>query len=538
VSRLPTPEPIPSGRADGIAVRLTFSPKTLISIASGAVLPLAFAPFGQFWLAPLAYAALLWVWRDESPRSAFRLGYLFGFACYLSGVHWVYVSIYYYGQTHVSLALFLTVGMVAILALYPAITGYIAARWLRTSGAIAWLVLLPALWVLLEWVRGWFLSGFGWLSAGYSQTDSWLAGLAPVLGVHGVGWAVLLTAGALVTLLHAISRGAGRMRTAGSRGNAASLKTAAAMLLLLWGTAWFLVDHRWTSPRGQLLSVALLQGAVPQDLKWLPEELAETMQLYWRMTDEAAGSRLVIWPEAAIPTLYEYVPEYLEAVRVSAAEQGSEVLLGILKDNPPADHSGPSENFQNVLVALTEPHQIYTKRQLVPFGEYFPVPGFVRNWMRLMSLPYTDAVPGAASPPPMDVAGERIAAMICYEALFGAQQLHYFPDATLIVNVSNDAWFGDSIAPHQHLQIARMRAIEAGRYLLRSTNTGITAVIDPLGQVVARIPQFEQGTLRYTVQGFTGATPYVRWGNWPVIGLGLLLVAGFIVAGQLPRWRR
>ncbi len=486
-------------------------------------MPLSFAPFGQFWLAPLCYAALFWTWRGETPRAAFRIGYLFGFGCYLAGVYWVYVSIYYFGQTHIALALVLTVGMVAILALYPAVTGYIAARWLRTQGALAWLVLLPALWVFVEWVRGWFLSGFGWLSAGYSQTDTWLAGYAPVLGIHGVGWAVLLTAGALVALLHGL--------VAGYRHNRTAIGAAAGALIMLWGLAWLAVDHRWTSPRGQLVSVALLQGAVPQELKWLPEELVDTMQLYWRMTDAVAGSQLVIWPEAAIPTLYEYVPDYLEAVRRDANAQGSEVLLGILKDNPSVTDA-PSDNFQNVLVALTRPHQIYAKRQLVPFGEYFPVPGFVRNWMRLMSLPYTDALPGPASPPPMDIAGERIAAMICYEALFGAQQLHYFPDATLIVNVSNDAWFGDSIAPHQHLQIARMRAIEAGRYLLRSTNTGITAVIDPLGQVVARIPQFDRGTLRYTVQGFTGATPYVRWGNWPVVLLTLLLIAGF------PLWPR
>jgi apolipoprotein N-acyltransferase len=481
--------------------------KFLISLAAGAVLPLAFAPFGQFWIAPLCYATFMWLLRGEAPARAFLLAYAFGFAGFLTGVYWVYISIYYYGQTHVALALFLTVGLVALLAAFPGVVGYIAARWLRTEGALAWLVLLPALWVLVEWCRGWFLTGFGWLAAGYSQTDSWLVGYAPVFGIHAMSWAVLVTAGALLTLVY---------------GPNLRRRIALGVLIAVWGLGWLLTDHRWTNPKAELLTVALLQGAVPQDLKWLPEELAATMELYWQMTDEAAGSRLIVWPEAAIPTLYEYVPDYLEAVRRTASDQGSEVLLGILKDNP------PSETFQNVMVALSEPHQIYVKRHLVPFGEYFPVPGFIRNWMRLMSLPYVDAVPGPPSPPPLDIAGERVAALICYEALFGAQQLHYFPDATLIVNVSNDAWFGDSIAPHQHLQIARVRAVEAGRYLLRSTNTGITAVIDPLGRVAMRIPQFETGILRYTLQGFTGATPYVGWGNYPVIGTTAALLLAFV----------
>ncbi|HVJ29230.1 MAG TPA: apolipoprotein N-acyltransferase, partial [Gammaproteobacteria bacterium] len=188
--------------------------------------------------------------------------------------------------------------------------------------------------------------------------------------------------------------------------------------------------------------------------------------------------------------------------------------------------------FQNIVVALTDEPQIYVKRHLVPFGEFYPVPGFIRNWMRLMNLPTGDAIPGAADQPPLSVAGEKVAVTICYEDVFGAEQLRYLADATLLVNVSNDAWFGDSIAPHQHLQIARVRAAEAGRYLLRSTNTGVTAIIDPNGRVVDSLPQFHAGVLKATVRGYTGATPYGRVGNYLVVVLALVLLLAVLVAAK------
>ncbi len=252
-----------------------------------------------------------------------------------------------------------------------------------------------------------------------------------------------------------------------------------------------------------------------------------TLQLYAELTRQSEGADLVVWPEAAIPTLIEYVGDYVDGVQRMAERQGSTVLLGALR-LPPGQES--VETFQNILIALTDERQIYIKRHLVPFGEYFPVPDFVRTWMRMMTLPTGDAIPGAADQPPLDAAGERVAVMICYEDVFGAEQLHYLPDATLLVNVSNDAWFGDSFAAHQHLQIARVRAAEVGRYMLRATNTGVTAVIDNRGGVVQTLPQFHAGLLEETVYGYTGSTPYVRVGNYLVVLLALVaLVAALVV---------
>lgn len=480
----------------------------LLSALAGALLPLAFAPHGQFWLAPLCYAVLFHSWSDATPRRALGVGFVFGCASFGFGTYWTYIAVRVFGEAPAVLAGGLTLGLTVLLAAFVALAGFLAARWFRTRGALAFLAVLPALFMLTEWLRGFAFTGFGWLAAGYSQTDSWLMGYAPLAGIHAMSFAVLFTAGALLTLW---------------RGTLRERLVAAVGVAVVWGVGLVARDHEFTQPKERTLEVALAQGAIQQDLKWRPEQLPPTLALYSELTRQSEGADLVIWPEAAIPTLYEYVSDYLDSVRLYAAERGSTVLLGILRLDPATP---TSETFQNILVALTgdEP-QIYVKRHLVPFGEYFPVPDFVRSWMRLMSLPYTDGVPGAANQPPLEVAGERLAITICYEDVFGAEQLHYLPAATLLVNVSNDGWFGDSIAPHQHLQIARVRAAEAGRYLLRATNTGVTAVIDAQGRIAGSVPQFRAAVLKETVRGYTGATPYARVGNVLMVAVGFALLA-------------
>ena len=485
----------------------------LAAFGAGAALPLAFAPFAQFWIAPLSWAVLFWLWRDAPPLRAFWLGTLHGLGAFGFGTYWTYISIHEFGELAPPLAAAISGALIGVLALVVVLVGWLAARWFKTAGAAAWLVALPALALLGEWWRGWFLTGFGWLSAGYSQTDSWLAGFAPVLGQHGMSLAVFLTAGALVTLV------------AGTR---VSRGVALGVLVVVWGAGGLLTRESWTEPVGEVLSVALAQGAVEQDLKWRPEQLAATLEIYRRLTEQSLGSDLILWPEAAIaPALYEQVGDYLAEIKAAADRHGSVVLLGTLRGDL------RTQVFENVLVSLTEPPQVYVKRHLVPFGEYFPVPGFVRTWLRLMNLPYTDLTAGGEDQPLIEVLGQRLAVTICYEDVFGAEQLHYLPEATLLVNVSNDAWFGDSIAPHQHLQIARLRAAEVGRPMLRATNTGITAVIDARGRVVERIPQFEPGVLHATAQGYAGATPYARFGNWPVITLAFAALLALLLRSRL-----
>ena len=465
---------------------------------AGALMPLAFAPFFLWWLAPVCYAVLFVAWHGAMPRQAFLSGWVFGFAQFIGGVYWIYISVHTIGQAPIWIAVILMLALVCVMALYPALVGLVAARWFRDLGAWRWFGALPALFVIAEWLRGWVATGFGWLSPGYAQTESWLLGFAPVLGVLGVGWAVWLLAGALASAWF----GKRRERLA-----------AGAVAVLVFGAAY--VTHRlaWTSPKSERISVALVQGAIRQEDKWLPEQLPLTANLYLDLTREALGDDLIVWPEAAIPELYENVRSYIDGVGRLAAGAGSELMLGMLK------YHAQTASAQNAVFVLSQPEFVYAKRHLVPYGEFFPIPNPVRSWLAGIGLALGDLQPGEPGQPPLELLGERIAVTICYEDVFGAEQLHSFPEATLLVNVSNDGWFGESIALPQHQQIARMRAAEVRRWLLRTTNPGFTAVIDPFGAVADQLPPFEPGVLRASVTGMTGSTPYILWGNWAVVVL-------------------
>ncbi len=462
----------------------------------------------------LCVAALYLFWDHASPQRAAWLGFCFGSGTFLAGTYWLYTSIHVFGQAPVWVAFLLMLGLVAIMGAYHALVGYLAARWLPRGGAFLWLLALPALWVLVEWLRGWVLSGFPWLALGYSQIDSWLAGYAPLGGVYLLSLLVAMSAGALLLLI---------------RGRVRERAIAAAALLVIWGGGALLQGRDWTQRADGELTVSLVQGAISQDLKWQAENYDYTLKLYRDLTQQALGSDLIVWPEAALPGLAHEMDDYLKTLYLQARASGSDVVLGLLR------YDFDRKQYRNGILAMSEDLEWYYKRRLVPFGEFFPVPKFVRSWMRLMSLPYVDFAAGDANQPALHAAGVKLGATICYEDAYGAEQLAVLRDATVLVNVSNDAWFGDSTAPHQHLEIARMRALEAGRYLLRATNNGITGVIGPQGEIRDRIEQFEPGVLKSTVTPRTGLTPYARVGNVPVVTVCALVLIGVVA---WPRWRR
>jgi len=479
----------------------------MAATAAGACLPLAFAPFGVSSLAVISPAVLWLLWDRVPARQAAWLGFCWGAGAFLAGTYWLYISIHIFGQAPAPLAIVLMLALVAIMAGYTALLGFLHAR-AMVRGGWSWFVLLPSGWVLMEWLRGWLFSGFPWLSLGYAFSDGWLAAYGPVLGVYGISLAAALLAGAGVALIGG-----------GVRERILALTLGAVIL----GGGVVLAQKNWVAPGEGELRVALIQGAVAQDRKWLPEEREPTKDLYRRLTREVLDRDLIIWPEAAIPAIVHEELDYLEAMRLEATGKGAAIMLGML------ERDSESGRYYNALLVLDDPPGIYRKRHLVPFGEYFPVPEFVRHWMRLMSLPYVDIAAGDATPEPLSVAGLQAAASICYEDAFGAEQRVFLPEADVLINVSNDAWFGDSIAPHQHLQMARMRAIEAGRYLLRATNTGISAVIAPDGRIIDTSPQFETDVLTASIRPYTGSTPFVIIGNgWLLVlvlaGLGAVLV--------------
>lgn len=498
-----------------LPVALTPARGDAVALLAGALLPLAFAPVSFPLLAVLSPAVLFGLWLDLSPRRALWRGFLFGLGQFGVGVSWVYVAIHDFGYSGVPVAVFLTSLFVGFLALFPATLGYLCARFL--SGPPGWRLglLFPAAWTLLEWIRGWILTGFPWLNLGYSQIDMPLRGLAPVIGVYGVSFAVAVTAGLLVLALQARRR----VRVA-----------ALGLVAALWIGAGWLARIDWTHPDGAPFRVALVQGNVPQDTKWHPELEAYTLELYARLTREHWDSRLVVWPEAAITAWYDEVAgAYLPALAREARAHGTDIVLGIPVREPGA------RRYFNSLVSLSDGRTgFYHKRHLVPFGDYVPLEDELRGLIRFFDLPMSGFSPGPAQQPLLEAAGQKLAATVCYEDAFGEELIDDLPEATLIVNATNNAWYGNSFAPRQALQMSRMRALETGRYLLRATTNGVSVIIDPHGSIRARSPQFQTYVLTGEAQAYRGATPYVRVGNLPV----LALVFGVLAAGVVWAWRR
>jgi apolipoprotein N-acyltransferase len=481
------------------------------AFAAGASLNAGFAPFGWWPIALLAPAALFALIRGLPPRRAGWTGAAFGVGLFAFGTYWLFTCLHVFGLVPVWLTLVLQIFLVAAMSLYPAALCYVANRfWLKPGATRDWLV-LPALWVLLEWLRGWLLSGFPWLSTGYAMIDSPLSGWAPIFGVYGVTWvAATVSVAIYVAFMPAVlfSR--------------RCLGVAAAAVL--FAVPALLAQHPWTQAAGAPIAIAAVQGAVPQDQKWQVKNRELTMQRYLHLTGDAWGSRLIIWPEAALPALAPNIPDYLKNLQEQGHAHDADFAIGLVDYRPET-----KRYFNGILVLNQSGDGWYYKRHLVPFGEYFPVPSFVRAWLRLMSLPYDDFTAGSSHQALLSAAGQKLGLTICYEDAFGSQQLKVLRQATLLINVTNDAWFGDSTARHQHLQIARMRALEAGRYLVRVANDGITAAIDPRGKIIAQLPQFEEAVLRTDVQPMTGLTPYARLGNLPVVigALSLLAIAAW-----------
>ena len=486
-----------------------------LALPAGLALAAAFAPISLAALGIAGPVALFLLWQGVAPRAAAWRGFLFTGGTFLAGTYWLYNSIHLVGGAPLWIAAFLMLGLVAIMGSYTAALGYVANRWGPARGLLRWLLLLPAGWVLVEWFRGWFLSGFPWLALGYSQLDTALRGFAPIAGVYGVSLAAALTAGALVTLL--LGRRPERL-------------AAAAMIVVLWTAGIALARLEWTAPRANGVAVALVQGAVPQSMKWQDDQRDRTLRLYAELTAPHLGTDLIVWPEAALPALERDIRGYLDALHGAARARGSHIIMGLLRREPQTDA------YFNGMVAFADSEQWYYKRRLVPFGEFFPVPAAIRNWMRLMNLPYSDFEAGPRQQAPLQAAGETLAPTICYEDAYGAEQLSLARRSTLLVNVTNDAWFGDSTAPHQHLDISRMRSLETGRPMLRATNDGVTALIGHDGSVLGRLPQFEPGVLTGVVVPREGLTPYARFGNAPVLVLLVLAIGGAL--RRVPRRER
>ena len=478
---------------------LTGWPATGVSFAAGGLLVLAFAPFDLYPVAPVALALWFALLRGSVPRESFRHGYAFGLGFFGFGVTWVFNSLLIFGQAPWVVATVITCAFVLLLSLYPALLAWLAARVVGKAGLVAWLLALAAGYVLLEGLRGWLLSGFPWLLLGHVLLESPVRSWIPLGGEPAAGLWVALLAASLVLLL--------------------ARRMVAALLLivgLLAGAAAITPWH-WVEPSGPPLRVAVIQGNIDQGRKWQDDGIEHALATYSSLSLPVAGVDLLVWPETAIPAFYAEVYTELDALSERLELEGTELVTGIF-DFDPVDRA-----MYNSIRHLPS-GAVYDKRQLVPFGEYLPLRQRL-DWLdRLLDIPMSDLSAGTGDGL-VAMAGQLAGLSVCYEAAYAGRIRAALPDATFLLNVSNDAWFGNTLAPHQHLQIARFRALEAGRPMIRATNTGISALIAADGRVTAQSGLFTREVLQGEILPHVGATPAVRFGSWPAFAFaGLLLL--------------
>jgi apolipoprotein N-acyltransferase len=488
-----------------------------------------FAPFGIFPVPVLALAVLFALWqRAGTPRIAARLGFAFGLGLFGAGISWIYVALHDYGDMPMPLALPATALFAAFLALFTALAGYAQAR-LAASNRLRAMLVMPAAWVSVEWLRGMIFTGFPWLTLGYAHSGSPLAGYAPLFGVYGVSLAAAVCAGLLAYTSVNLSRDP-VTPLHGSRSACLMFKSLATfsrgvhipllMLAMVWIVGAALRTITWTHPRGEPFSVALVQGNIAQNLKFNEAALVGTLEKYRRLVLEN-NARLILLPETALPLLRHEVPQNLVAqLRDHALQNGGDVLIGSFE----RDHG----SYYNSVFSLgADEEQHYRKQHLVPLGEFIPLRPLLGWFINdVLNIPMGDLARGDKLQAPLDVAGQHVAVNICYEDVFGEEIIRALPQATLLANFTNDAWYGHSYAAAQHNQISQMRAIESGRMMLRATNTGVTSIIGADGKILRQLPQHVEAVLHGTAQGYEGLTPYARWGNAAVLLLIALMLAG------------
>ncbi|PTA51060.1 apolipoprotein N-acyltransferase [Shewanella morhuae] len=505
--------------------------RLILAFALGASTALSFAPYSIWIIYPFAMAIALWHSRMLSTKASFYYWLSFGFGCFAIGISWVHVSMDVFG----GMPLIASVGLMALLALYlalyPALTGLVLSWLTKTCNnddsddsatkLSLWrnLALFPALWTLTEWARGWVMTGFPWLWAGYSQTQGPLKPLASIIGALGLSFVLAMLAGALALCF--VKR----------------YKSLLFVLLACVLAVWITPTQSNIHPTGENVKVALVQGNIPQSMKWEPDALWPTLLKYMDLSREHLDADIIIWPEAAIPAPESMVQEFLDNANKVANLNHTSIITGII--------SHQNNKFYNSLIVLGNHNQKqqtgpdyegdgsnqFKKHHLLPIGEFVPFEALLRPIAPFFNLPMSSFARGEYQQPNLSALGHKIAPAICYEIAFPEQLRDSVNLGTdILLTVSNDAWFGSSNGPLQHMEIAQMRAVELGRPLLRATNNGVTAVVDEHGNITASLPQFETGVLSATIPLVTGQTWFAKIGQTP-----LLIVCGLLVLLGLGR---
>lgn len=492
----------------------------IICILSGAILPLAFAPFNWSIIAFLSPLGLLYVWRQSSPLKALWYGWLFGIALFSAGVYWVYISIHNFGNANIPLAALITILFIMTMGIFPAIQGALFSLFSKYSPIASALFAFPALWVISEWARSWVFSGFPWLYLGYTGLHNSFGAFAPFVGVYGISLSIVLISSSLYVFFLTPSK---KLR----------ILTALIVVILFGLSLIAQATHHFASPtlnnsNKSLIKVSLIQGNLGQQFKWEAENITQILNRYQSLTDKNWGSDIIVWPEAAIPRFPEQVAPFLTQLNRKAKREKTTIILGIpiYESNTGAIYNG--------LLSIGNGKGVYLKQHLVPFGEYIPLKSIFSWAFDYLNIPLSSLHAAKRQQEPVTANGIPFAPFICYEIAFPIEVLHQIKNRQFIVVLSDDSWFGDSIASAQQLQMAQMRAKELHRYILYATNTGITAIIKPDGSLQNKAPINKTTVLNGTIQPLTTITPLMQVGYYPI----LIIILIFLILALLPNTRK
>lgn len=478
-----------------------------IALLLGASLTLAFAPinFTPFTLlapAGLFYLLLL----ASSLKQHLALSYLFALGLFGTGASWVFNAMYFFSHAHILLAILFTFLYILVISSLFLLQGLITYQFRLASPTLKLLIIFPLAWIVGEAFRGWFLTGFPWFLLGHSYINSFLSSIAPILGTLGVSYFSVLISASFIVLL--VAEKYHRI-------------IAIMIIVFIMIGSYGLTFINWVSPTGESLSVAMIQGNIAQENKWKPEYLRPTLNLYMDKTKEHWGVDVIIWPETAIAGYFrEHFDDVINPLQQKSKETQTDILLGGFYYN--TENEVPTTE-NSILVITPENREIYSKQHRVPFSEYVPLLDHMRWLQKWIDLPY-DNVGKGTGPINLKVAGYQARLSICYEDVFGEEIIKGLPEAGLLINLSNDGWFTGSMEPYQHMQIARMRALETGRYMLRSTNIGVSGIIDHKGKIIKTVPSYQLATIIGQAEIYKGTTPYVLMGNWPILLYSLIIL--------------
>lgn len=515
----------------GIARRATYQKITtkkrlpliiaiVLCLMAGAMFSLSLAPYKLWVLAifsPMVlYACLV---SEDGAGRAFWMGQAYGFGLWAVGAFWLYTSIHEYGNIAMWLALIMIAVMACIMGLFHAVMAWVFVRFMgRQPLAFA------SLWVIQEWTKTWLLTGFPWLFVGYAFTDlAWLTSLAPIFGVFAISFVAVLFGASVVEVFR----------------QKLGFLCISVFLVLFAVLMWFIAP-KWTTPTADKLSISLVQGNIPQDLKWLTEYRHETLNIYAQLSKSEWGQDVVVWPEASIPMFQDEVWTFIHDMYAHAQTQGATWVMGIpykdIENYNPAKRDYP-HLYNSVLVLGQDSDGLYKKQNLVPFGEYVPFEGMLNILPDLAGMQNMMSYSrGDDTQKPLLVKNQPMGPAVCYEVAYPDTTRKNAKDTQFLLTVSNDAWFGTSAGPLQHLQMVQMRSIETGRWFARATNTGVTAFIDDKGRIVSQAPSFVPTVLRGEVLMMTGTTPFMRWGSYPILALCFLLIALSVIVRRQNRY--